>query len=286
MLRRFILPLLLLLAAADSSRAAEPQNIRVLTFNLRYITPGDHGTRMWSERRDAVGQLIASDGADFLCVQEAFRSMLDDIHARVPDYGEVGVGREDGKTQGEYSAILFRKELWELRQSGTFWLSATPDLPASCSWGNHVTRICTWAEFRHKISGKELFVFNSHFDHESQPAREHSAALVLQRINSRSPQLPVIFTGDLNTTPDNTAIATILQGPPTLAEAWASLHHDVTADKAGTFHDFTGSTGGPHIDYIFSSPGLKTSSCEIIHTHDEGRYPSDHFPVRATLLLE
>ncbi|HEX2748158.1 MAG TPA: endonuclease/exonuclease/phosphatase family protein, partial [Verrucomicrobiales bacterium] len=209
--------------------------------------------------------------------------MLDDLKVRVPGYGELGVGREDGKQKGEYSAILYREAAWEATASGTFWLSDTPEVVASSTWGNKVTRICTWGRFKNKTSGKELFVFNAHFDHQSQPSREKAAALVLQRIRDRGSNAPVIVTGDFNATPENAAVTTLLKGPPVFTEAWLSLHKDIPAAEAGTFHDFSGKQDRGHIDYIFSSPEITPVESAILHDGKDGKYPSDHFPVRATL---
>ncbi len=259
------------------------ETVRVLTFNLRYLNNSDKGAKAWTERRDAVAEVIKKDASDFIGVQEALRVMLDDVKARVPGYGELGVGREDGKQKGEYSAILYREAAWEVSASGTFWLSDTPEVVASSTWGNKVTRICTWGRFKHKASGKELFVFNAHFDHQSQPSREKSAALVLQRIRDRGSNAPVIVTGDLNATPENAAVTVLQKGPPVFTDAWLSLHRETPAAEAGTFHDFSGRQDRGHIDYIFSSPEITPVESAILHDGKDGKYPSDHFPVRATL---
>ncbi len=259
--------------------------MRLLTFNLRYINTQDLGAKMWASRRDAVAELIKKDAADFIGTQEAFRQMLDDVRARAPGYGEIGVGREDGKQKGEYSAILYREAAWAVESSGTFWLSDTPEVVASSTWVNKVTRICTWGRFKNKVSGRELFVFNAHFDHESQPSREKAAALILQRIRDRGSNAPFIFMGDLNAAPDNAAIAALIKGPPALTDAWLALHKDTPAAESGTFNAFTGKKDGAHIDYIFAPAEIKPLESAILHDAKDGNFPSDHFPVRATLRL-
>ncbi|MCX6875921.1 MAG: methyltransferase domain-containing protein [Verrucomicrobia bacterium] len=259
------------------------ETVKVMTFNLRYITAEDQGVRTWPNRRDAAAALIRQEAADFACVQEAFRSMLDDVKARVPGYGAVGMGREDGKEQGEYAAILYREAAWAPEQSGTFWLSDTPAVAGSRTWGNRVTRICTWGRFKNRTSGRLIHVFNAHFDHESQPSRENSAALVVQRIAALGAEVPVIFTGDLNATPDNPAIGTLTQGPPPLVDAWLTQHPALPAAESGTCHSFTGRRDGARIDYIFATAALTPLAAEILHDAPDGAYPSDHFPVRATL---
>lgn len=277
--------LLLLACLVLPCHAEEPLTVRALSFNVRYINTQDLGGKMWTARRDAVAELIKKDASDFVGTQEAFRPMLDDIRAQVPNYGEIGVGREDGKQKGEYSAILYREATWTMETSGTFWLSDTPEVIASSTWGNKVTRICTWGRFKHKSSGRELFVFNAHFDHESQPSREKAAVLILQRIRDRGSNAPFVFMGDLNATPENPAIAVLQKGPPALKDAWLSLHKDKTAAQSGTFHAFSGRQDGAHIDYIFAPAEITPVEAAILHDAKDGNFPSDHFPVRATLRI-
>src|SRR5687768_2512051 len=164
-MKRFSFILLAILSGfvAAAGHAAEKDTVRVLTFNLRYMNLSDLGAKMWTERREVTAELMRKDAADFIGVQEALRQMIDDLKARVPGYGELGVGRDDGKQKGEYSAILYREAAWEAAASGTFWLSDTPEVAGSATWGNKVTRVCTWGRFKHKVSGSELFVFNAHF---------------------------------------------------------------------------------------------------------------------------
>jgi endonuclease/exonuclease/phosphatase family metal-dependent hydrolase len=290
MKRLFALLLLCLQAlpsqAQEKEKAAEKETVRVLTFNLRYVNTQDTGWKAWSERRDAAAELIKKDAADFIGVQEALRVQIDDVKARVPGYGELGVGREDGKEKGEYSAILYREAAWTVTASGTFWLSDTPEVVASTTWGNKTTRVCTWGHFKHKVSGRELFVYNAHLDHQSQPSREKASALILQRIRDRKSNAPVIVTGDFNADPKNAAIAVMLKGPPVFTDAWLALNPNIAASEAGTFHAFGGKKEGGRIDYIFCSPEFEAVEASIMHDGKDGKFPSDHFPVRATLRLK
>lgn len=255
-----------------------------MTFNIRYINSGDHGAKAWIHRRDAVAELMRGTQSDFICLQEAFRRMLDDVHKRMPGYGEIGVGRENGKDKGEYAAILYNKETWTVLDHGTFWLSDTPEVVASSTWGNQVTRICTWGLFQHKNSSRRLCVFNAHFDHESQQAREKGASLIKQRISQQHPTIPVIFMGDLNAPPENPAIQQITGGVAPLHDVWARLS-PLPAEESGTFHGFDGRKHGPRIDYIFANDLLQPSSAMLHHDQREGIHPSDHFPVSARLLM-
>lgn len=276
--------LLLLSLGTLTSRAGE--SIRVMTFNMRYMNSGDKGDTAWSVRKDLAAEVIKKDAPDFLGTQEALRVMLDDTKKAVPGYGEIGVGREDGKTKGEYSAILYLEAKWELKDSGTFWLSDTPEVVASTSWGNKTTRVCTWGKFHRKADGREVFVFNAHLDHQSQPAREKGTALIMKRIAARGSEAPVIFTGDFNATPENPAIVTVQKGPPVMTDAWLSLHRDAKPEESGTFHNFSGKRNTGHIDYIFTTPDFTATESVILNEAQDGKWPSDHYPIRATLTLK
>lgn len=279
--------LLLLTAALCLSATLHAEEkllaLRVMTFNLRYINPGDTGERTWQARRDQVAEVMRTDRADLIGVQEAFRSMLDDVAERLPGYQEIGVGREDGKTVGEYAAILVRKDRFSVLDSGTFWLSDTPEIPNSCTWQNEVTRICTWAKLEDKQSGRTLYFYNTHFDHESQEAREKSSALILKHVAARLPDTPFLITGDFNAAEDNPAITTLLAGPPRLVDAWRERHPDVPLHESGTMSRFTGEKDSGKIDYIFVPAGTRILDAEILHHHVNGVYPSDHYPVRASV---
>jgi endonuclease/exonuclease/phosphatase family metal-dependent hydrolase len=216
-----------------------------------------------------------------LGLQEALRGQLDEIRAALPAYGEVGVGRDDGAQAGEYAAILFRRDRLDLLASGDFWLSDTPDVPGSRSWGNTVVRICTWARFLDRASGRTFAVYDTHLDHESQPARERGAALILWRIAAARPGGPVIVTGDFNAGEDNPAVRAMTAAG--FADSYRVVH---PADSAvNTYHAFRGGTAGPKIDFVFVSPEWRVADAAIVRTARDGRYPSDHFPVTARLTL-
>lgn len=268
-----------------SLHAASPAcRLRVLSFNLRYINRQDQGPLAWTARRDAVGALIREDRPDLLGFQEALRPMLDDLVPRVPGYTEVGVGREDGKQQGEYSALWVRTERLTVQDSGTFWLSETPDVPNSRSWKNRVTRVCTWARLQDRVSGRVLHFYNTHLDHESQEAREKGTALVLARLAARTPvDTPVILTGDFNAAEQNPVITTIKAHPLKLVDTWRQLHPDTPAAESGTMHSFTGAHDQAKIDYIFTPASTRLIEASILHHQTDGAYPSDHFPIRATV---
>lgn len=274
----------LLISLSIPACSKKPLELRVMTFNIRYINSGDHGVKAWTHRRDDVAGLMRDSQSDFIGLQEAFRTMLDDVHERMPGYGEIGVGRENGKEKGEYAAILYKQDVWSVRENGTFWLSDTPDVAASSTWGNKVTRICTWGLFQHKNTSRRICVFNAHFDHESQQAREKGASLIRRRISLQDPAMPVIFMGDLNAPPENPAIRLISVSEPPLRDVWTHMS-PMPAEQSGTYHGFDGRKNGPRIDYIFASDQIQPLSATLHHDQKEGIYPSDHYPVSARLQI-
>lgn len=308
-LSKALFPALLLLLVGISgiwlTTRPKPVDIRCTTYNIRLLTDSDTGRSNWSERRDFVADTIRDDGADFVCVQEAFREQLDFIASRVAGYTEIGVGREDGATKGEYSAILYKSHRFEVVDSGTFWLSSQPDVPNSMTWGNQITRICTWARFQEVASGRRLDLFNAHFDHQSEEARRRAMALIASRIAKRpAPRGHTVLTGDFNADENSWAIRYITGAsgleplpddpsteavdpvvpPPRmpLRDTFRAVHPE--AESVGTFHGFSGTARGGKIDHIFVEPsGNRVLDADIWRVNREGWFPSDHFPVRATI---
>jgi endonuclease/exonuclease/phosphatase family metal-dependent hydrolase len=274
-------------AASPDTRSTARLRVRALSFNIRYRNANDTGPKNWEARRGPVIDLIRREAPDFVGLQEALRPQLDDLHERLGgEYAEIGVGREDGKTRGEYSALLIRRDRWNVQESGTFWLSDTPDVPNSMTWGNRITRICTWARVQETASGRQVHFFNTHFDHESQPSREKSAALLAERIAARQPAGPFVLTGDFNAAPDNPAITALTGGTLKLVDAWKAANPDVPAAESGTWQAFNGNRDGGRIDFILVPPGTRVLDAAILHDAPGGVLPSDHFPVRATVEFE
>ncbi|RYD30948.1 MAG: endonuclease/exonuclease/phosphatase family protein, partial [Verrucomicrobiaceae bacterium] len=256
MIRR-LLPLAALFSSMPLLAEDAPLQLRVMSFNIRYINSGDTGNRTWLARRDHAAQVIREDKADLIGLQEAFRTMLDDIHVRVPGYEEVGVGREDGKEKGEYAAILVRKDRFEVLESGTFWLSDTPEVCASCTWNNVVTRICTWTKLKERATARVLYFYNTHLDHESQEAREKGFALIMDHLSKRRSGEPFVITGDLNAAEDNPAFAPFKSGPLPLVDAWREKNPAVPLSESGTMSLFSGKRDTAKIDYIFVPAGTR-----------------------------
>lgn len=278
----------MLAACGAQSRSVDADsgglNVRVLSFNIRNGTAPD-GLNAWPHRKQLVYDVIRRQDSDFIGLQEALRFQIDAIHEAVPGYGEVGVGREDGKEAGEYSAILYKADRWRVVDSKTRWLSETPDVPGSTTWGNEITRIVTRGRFVEKTSGSAMWVFNTHFDHVSQPSRMESAQMLVSLIADRGPRDPVVVTGDFNAGEGNPAILYLKHNESRVAleDTFRILHPDVK--MVGTFGGFEGRRDGPKIDYVFVEPGTRVREAGIIYDNLDGPYASDHYPVYAEIVL-
>jgi endonuclease/exonuclease/phosphatase family metal-dependent hydrolase len=274
---------------ADHTPTPATIDLRVMTFNIRYGT-ADDGDNRWSNRRELVPAVIEAHEPDVVGLQEALHFQLQELLAALPQFGSVGVGRTDGATKGEYAAILYRTDRFDLDRDerGTFWFSDTPEVPGSRSFGNQIERICTWVRLIDRQSQAAFYVFNVHLDHRSQPSRERSTQMLVERIRARTHNDdPFVITGDFNAAPDNPAILTLLTETTAASLGIADcyrLRNEPSANE-GTFGAFNGTTDGHRIDYVFAGKGASTRASYIVHDHDEGRYPSDHFPVVADLSL-
>jgi endonuclease/exonuclease/phosphatase family metal-dependent hydrolase len=279
--------------SASSKPSADKPDLVVMTFNIRYGEAKD-GENSWDKRKDMACDLLRRQAPDVIGLQEALRSQIDDIRSSLPQYDELGVGRDDGKTKGEYSAILYRKDRLDVNESGTFWLSDTPEVCGSITWGNACTRLCTWGRFVPKAAGKAFYLFNTHLDHISQYSRDRGIILLADRIRDRRHKDPILITGDFNTGEDNPVVRYLKgerelqvagdglsKNPFPLVDTFRVLHPD--ARDVGTFNGFKGNGSGAKIDYIFAPRDTKVFHAEILRDSKDNRYPSDHFPVLAAL---
>ncbi|MCK5851707.1 endonuclease/exonuclease/phosphatase family protein [bacterium] len=282
----------LLLAGSSISYGAnkkeEVLKVDVMSFNIRNANGDKSTSNDWDNRKEQLCDIIRRYTPDVIGLQEAFRSQIDDIRKNLPEYGEIGSGRDGGK-KGEYSAILYRLKRFKVEKSDTFWLSDTPEKPSkSQKWGNACIRICTWARLIEKKSGHAFYMFNTHLDHLSQLSREKSVQLIMTHIQKRKYPDPFVLTGDFNMGKGNPAIK-YLEGtenikkrsPITLVDTFRVLYPD--EKNVGTFNSFKGLTNGKKIDYIFVEPNTRILAASIIRTQKEGRYPSDHYPITATI---
>lgn len=252
--------------------------IDVMTFNIRYGTADDKDNR-WEVRKSRTLKALQKRHPAIVGLQEALDFQVDDLRKALKGYQAVGVGRDDGKSAGEYSAILYDASRFRVLRTDTFWLSDTPEIVASKTWGNNITRICTWAYFQDLKTGRYFYHFNTHLDHQSQPSREASAALILEKIKRRGTNDPVVFTGDFNVGEDN-PVATVVKGGGFL-DTFRVLHPD--AQNVGTFNGFRPECGKDKIDYIWVDSRWTVKSAEIVLDKVNGFWISDHVPVIATI---
>jgi endonuclease/exonuclease/phosphatase family metal-dependent hydrolase len=275
---RFIL-VVAIVAVLFQGAHAEP--VRVMSFNIRYGTAPD-GDNAWPHRKEFVAKVIKQQKPDLLGLQEALRDQVDYLVDASGEYDKIGVGR-DADGSGEYSAILYRRSRFDVSDAGTFWLSDTPETPGSMTWGNTLPRICTWARLLDRASGCRFLMLNTHWDHQSQPARLKSGELMARRIEELSAaDEPVIVTGDYNAAPDNPAFQGLLEQAK-LRDTFEQLHADET--DVSTFNGF-GLTPYPFkIDAVLVTKEWQVHEAEIVRTREGKRYPSDHFPIDAVVEL-
>ena|SRR5579871_6012489 len=245
--------------------------IRVATFNLRYGTAED-GENHWSRRKSAALKMISTLEADVLGLQEVLHFQLQEVLEANTRYEAVGSARDDGISEGEHAPILYDPYRLELIESGTFWFSATPDVPGSRHDDCFHPRICTWARF------KDFVVYNLHLDNESFRSRLESVAQLGRTIAKDS--LPVIVTGDFNAGESEDSI----QAMQTLGlrDTFRMLYAN---EPAATFHGFGEHKNPDKIDYIWVSPKLEVTKAGIERQQIDGRWPSDHFPVTASIRI-
>ncbi len=281
----------------DSDRTNDPtEAIRIMSFNIRYGTAPD-GENAWPHRRDMVFDVIRDHQPDVIGMQEVLKGQLDQLLRSLPEYKSLGVGRRDGIALGEFAPILYRVDRFEILEYGGFWLSDTPTVPSSTSWGNTIPRICTWAHLRDRRTGRSFYFYDTHLDHRSPPSQQRSAELIARRIDQHPNKTdPVILVGDFNAGEDTSTIRylkgeverayeTTEDPPPSpqLRDTFRVVYPDAIA--VGTFNGFRGDRSRAKIDYVLVSDGIEVLCAAIIHASKDGRYPSDHFPVTATLIL-
>ncbi|NOY42955.1 MAG: endonuclease/exonuclease/phosphatase family protein [Planctomycetes bacterium] len=278
-MRRLRLSLLLCLALVvfHTSQARDASaEVKAMTFNIRFGSAND-GKDAWPHRREMVLERVRVYNPDLLGLQEALQTQLDFVTAAFPQYSMIGTGREV-KGDGEYSPLLYRHDRFDLIAAGTFWLSDTPEKPGSATWGNHNPRLCTWARLFDRQTGERISVYNTHWDHQSQPAREKGSQLIADHVASHKAD-PIVVMGDFNSGEENPALVPLTSVG--LRDSFRDLHPEST--DVGTFNGFGKHMGKSKIDTVFISKQWSVQEAAIDRTEQDGRFPSDHFPVTATL---
>lgn len=283
---RILLSLILTLACQATMQA---QSVKVMSYNIRLDTEVD-GVNQWKNRPNKVIGLIKKYNPDLFGVQEAKHNQMLDLQKGLNDYSYVGVGRDDGKEKGEYSAIFYKKEKFEVLLQNTFWLSETPVVPGSKSWDAAITRVVTFALFKNIATGKLFYYANTHFDHIGKEARKNSAELIKQQVAAfiksataqKEGKIPVIVSGDFNSEPTDAPYLTITNG-----QIFPLFDSRPANNLTGTFCGFElNKMECKTIDYIFHSEDWNASGYQVIQDNDGKYYPSDHLPIMVTLTLK
>lgn len=252
--------------------------LKVISWNIRYDSGIDKENN-WANRKTYLGKYIKKENPDIICLQEVLGQQKKFLDSYFYKYDCVGVGRNDGKTIGEYAQILFKKKQFELIASGWFWLSEAPDVAGSVGWDAQQTRIVTWVKLRKKNSRNTLIVLNTHFDHVGHKARIHSAELINSWIASKAGTEEIIVTGDFNDTEDSDMYKTLLKGSRLIDSFYSA---EVKKGVEYTFHGFgmTPQEKRAKIDFVFTSNSIVVKKI-IIPKEDKsyGCYLSDHCPI-------
>lgn len=270
--------------------------LRVMTFNLRYA-----GSRppTWVERRPAARELLRRAAPHVIGTQEGYYGQVRDVAADLgPDWEWTGTGREGG-SRGEFMAVFHDTRRLEPLGYDHFWLSGTPEVIGSNDWGGSSIRMVTWVRFRDLRTGGQLYVANTHLDNASAVAREKGAALLAARLAALDPALPRIVTGDFNV-PANApggegpeepeeqeepVYGTLLR-EARLVDAWRAVAAERRGPDLATWHGYEPPVpGGDRIDWILVSPEAEVVSASVNTFALDGRYPSDHLPVEAEVIL-
>lgn len=270
-----------------SSCKTKPLELNVMTFNIRLDVPSD-SLNSWQYRKENAAEMVRMNDVDILGMQEVLLNQMNDLKERLPQYTAIGVGREDGADKGEFSPIFYKKDRFSAIESGTFWVSETPELAGSKGWDASYIRVATWAILKEKATGKEIFAINTHLDNDGLVARKEGGNLLLKKAEELGKGLPIVLTGDFNDTPQSEAIKNITDASKTNH----LLDSKTIALKASgtnwTFHNFgrLAESERPLIDYIFVSKQIKVQDYVVLPDTLNGTFVSDHKPVLSKITIE
>lgn len=298
-MRRLVYSLLFVVCAAFSLQA---QSYVFATYNIRNANKGDSiAGNGWGQRYPYIAQQIQFNGFDIFGTQEGKYHQLEDLKAAMPNYDYIGVGRDDGAQKGEYAAIFYRTDKFELLDHGDFWLSTITDRPNK-GWDAALPRICSWGKFRDKKSGYTFLFYNLHMDHRGVQARAESAKLILKKIQELPYKLPVILTGDFNVDQNNESYA-LLDNSGIMRDSYqiAEFRYAPNGTFSGFHPDRKTESRIDHLfltkEFVVKKYGILTDTYRSERTEKEkaeqnsnfpkevtmtkyvARTPSDHFPV-------
>lgn len=282
----FLLTALFFCACSNKSQTKNEETaIEWATFNIRYDNSAD-SLNSWKYRKQQVCKFITDKGLDIVGMQEVLQHQLEDLKTGLPGFAAIGVGREDGKTTGEYAPLFYRTDRFEVLDSNTFWLSQYPDSIGFIGWDGACTRIATWAKFKEKATGKVFMAVNTHFDHVGIEARKNGALLIIEKIKEIVGDQPAVLTGDFNVSEQSEAYQTLTTNEFVLKDAHKLA--DKTEGPVYTFHDFGRQPMDERekIDFIFITPQIKVLKSVIAQEPKESYgFLSDHNPQLTTIVF-
>jgi endonuclease/exonuclease/phosphatase family metal-dependent hydrolase len=260
-----------------------PLDLRVMTYNLRYASQTPPNA--WPARRPVMKNLVARVAPDVIGTQEGLYAQLKDIASDHPAYEWIGLGR-DGGSRGEFMAVFYKRARFEPVAFDHFWLSDTPEVIGSATWGHSNRRMVTWVRFRERATGREFFFWNTHLDHEVEAARQKAAALIRDRLASADRSIPLVLVGDFNCAAGSSRAWEILTTEAGLSDAWPLAATRVN-DGLNSFNGFQPARKeGVRIDWVLLRGKASVSRAEIVTYSENGQNPSDHFPVVVDLKLQ
>lgn len=257
---------------------AETPPLKVMSYNLRYASP--LGKNSWPTRRPILAELVKSHSPDVIGTQEGLYHQLKDIEKDLEEYEWIGLGREGG-SRGEFMAIFYKRDRFEPIEYDHYWLSDTPNVIGSASWGNNVRRMVTWVRFKDLAAGREFYFINTHFDHQSQPSREKSAELLLERANALQKDMPTILVGDFNAAAESNKAYDTLVGKDGFQDTWKVAKHLGAQTQSFNGFFYPAKEQGARIDWILFRGPIEAKTVVIDPFAKDKQYPSDHFPVIA-----
>ena len=284
------------------------QELNVASFNIKCGTSHGMGNvkgfNGWDDRKGLIFDLINFAAFDVFGAQEVRYGQLNDLVKALPDYAYIGVGRDDGKTKGEFCPVFYRRERFKLLDSGTFWLSATPET-VSRGWDGGCNRVCSWGYFQDRATKAKFYFLNTHLDHKGPMAKTKGAELIVKFIEEHCKGAQVIVTGDMNVYQDSEWY-NIFAKSGYLKDTFNAARYRFA--PSGTFSTFTPTRYSTNrIDHIFVSEDVEVSSYGVLTLHywraseDENAYEtrlpaniekrvvhllSDHYPVQVKLRLK
>lgn len=253
-------------------------NLHALSFNLRYNNPAD-GQQAWPFRKTLAASVFSRYPVDIAGLQEVLHGQLHDLIAHLPDYDWVGVGRDDGAHTGEFAPVFYRRKRFELLETGTFWLSETPNIAGSIGWDASLPRIATWARLEDKSRAKQLLVINTHLDHLGERARRESCLLICHKLSQLAGQAGILLLGDFNLQAHEAGIQLVLQNPGPHLYNTRSVSQEPHFGGEHSVHDFGRQVDGGCIDYIFCSEHFRVLRHGFLQIQENGLFVSDHWPV-------